>query len=137
MFQKFFSKFQLGRKKTPLFTVNLQFFFSTKPSHLRIKFGLINQNLFRYFNQLTSSIDWLMHLCKDLHSVAFQLTFIQTFRKYLGAFDKVKGVYPQPPNQQHLPKCSSTNIISNFNFSVKISICTQQCHILYSMFCAK
>ncbi len=30
------------------------------------------------------------HTCKDPHSEAFQLTFIQTFRKYLGAFDKVE-----------------------------------------------
>jgi hypothetical protein len=32
----------------------------------------------------------IIYICKDLHSAAFQLTFIQTFRKYLGAFNKVE-----------------------------------------------
>ncbi len=72
------------------------------------------------------------YICKDPHSEAFQLTFIQTFRKYLGAFDKVKSI-PPTTKPYTRTKMWSAKIISNFNFSVKISICTQQCHILYSM----
>ncbi len=82
----------------------------------------------------SSDLQSIWHTCKDPHSEAFQLTFIQTFRKYLGAFDKVKGVYPQPPNQQHTQKCSSTNIISNFNFSPVISFCVQSIVLFYPMF---